>query len=61
MKERWFEEGLKYPKGLNRLRKRENAGQTSGAKALLILLALSARLKPCPVTKQMTPEIFRSL
>jgi len=34
---------------------------TSGAKALLILLALLARLKPCPVTKQLFSGFFRSL
>jgi hypothetical protein len=33
----------------------------AGAKALLILLALSARLKSCPVTEPLPAEFFRSL
>jgi hypothetical protein len=35
--------------------------QPAGAKAQLILLALSARLKSCPVTKPARHEFFRSL
>jgi hypothetical protein len=36
-------------------------GAFAGAKALLISLALSARLKSCPVTKPTEWSFFRSL
>jgi hypothetical protein len=46
-----------FPQGLNRLRKKAERKAnlakdgSAGAKARLILLALSARLKPCPCYK----------
>ena len=53
--------------GLNRLRKKPERKANSakdglaGAKARLILLALSARLKPCPCYKAPCVEFFRNL
>jgi hypothetical protein len=55
------------PQGLNRLRKKSERRakvaheKLAGAKARLILLALSARLKPCPYYKAPRTEFFCSL
>jgi len=55
------------PERLNRLRKKPEQEANSakdvlaGAKARLIPLTLSARLKPCPCYKTSRAEFFRNL